>query len=619
MPRSSRILLGVIVAAGAVCRFDRLGDLSYGFDEGFCWKLIGFGWGEIWGRCALDNFPPLYFYLLRLWSEVVGGSPEALRAMSALAGLAAVAGAYLLGRECVGQALQADEHQAGEPDRRETAGLLAAALVALSPMQVDWSQQVRMYSLGAALSLFSCWLLLRALRAGAARRPWARFTLSATLLAYTHYFGLFVVAAQFLCAAAWAVHAEAGRRRWGSRTVAPTLRGGEADNVRTGLPMHDAVFAALGGSVGAGSAAADGGTARSPFPAEAMGECHPATAHVERHGGRSLQTTERRGGRSLQNVGRHGAGSGQNPWAYPLVSAFVVQALWSPWLPEFLRHRRRVSAVFWTADFTWDEAANAVAPLASVGGWGASGDRFAALACLAFAGGILLFGGRGLRLIGLAALLTLGGAAAASLTGRNIFMSRYLVFAQALFLCGVAAVAAGIPWRAARWAVSAALLAAVAWPCWRHVERRDRLAERPGLAGAMAYLAAERLPGEPILAANPMVQIAAVAQSLGDGPVRVLARSAAFPFYQGTAVMRDDDYISAEQLSQSRASRVWVLDALAWTGGDWVVRLPDEWVDVAEETFPEQPWPATRFVVRRCVRRPSRARRINVKVEETER
>jgi hypothetical protein len=50
-----------------------------------------------------------------------------------------------------------------------------------------------MYEVAAALTVFAGWALLRALRGGARLRAWLLYALLATLLAYTHYFGLYTL------------------------------------------------------------------------------------------------------------------------------------------------------------------------------------------------------------------------------------------------------------------------------------------------------------------------------------------------------------------------------------------------------------------------------------------
>ncbi len=61
--------------------------------------------------------------------------------------------------------------------------------------------EIRMYSLGTALAMFSAWLLVRALTARPPRRMlWMLYMLVGLLFAYTHYCALFSLAAQALFA-----------------------------------------------------------------------------------------------------------------------------------------------------------------------------------------------------------------------------------------------------------------------------------------------------------------------------------------------------------------------------------------------------------------------------------
>ncbi|MEZ4676141.1 MAG: glycosyltransferase family 39 protein [Caldilineaceae bacterium] len=101
----------------------------------------------------LDIHPPLYFWLLHLWSRAAGiqlGQPAAViaylaRFFSAAAGLCAVALLYPLGRRL-------HSHQAG---------LFALAFAALSPFWLAESQETRMYTLSFALLTAAAWVYLQ--------------------------------------------------------------------------------------------------------------------------------------------------------------------------------------------------------------------------------------------------------------------------------------------------------------------------------------------------------------------------------------------------------------------------------------------------------------------------
>ncbi|MBI4314585.1 MAG: glycosyltransferase family 39 protein [Chloroflexi bacterium] len=79
-----------------------------------------------------------FFAMLNGWMRMFGESPFALRLMSVFVGVLTVAVAYAIGRRLFGAA----------------AGLAGMALVALSPFQVAYSQEARMYApLGLACAL----------------------------------------------------------------------------------------------------------------------------------------------------------------------------------------------------------------------------------------------------------------------------------------------------------------------------------------------------------------------------------------------------------------------------------------------------------------------------------
>lgn len=127
-----------------------------------------------------DTNPPLYFVLLSAVRAVAGESEYALRFLSVVAGTLLVALMWTAGRRWVSAQV----------------GWWAAILTALSPFLVWYSQELRMYSLEALLSVASIYWLRRALdRSGSARRaPWLIWAALTAAMVYTHFTAFFVLA-----------------------------------------------------------------------------------------------------------------------------------------------------------------------------------------------------------------------------------------------------------------------------------------------------------------------------------------------------------------------------------------------------------------------------------------
>ncbi|AGA28607.1 glycosyltransferase family 39 protein [Singulisphaera acidiphila] len=220
--RSGYVLLALLIAALAL-RASRMGDRSYWYDEGFSWKVITFPWGEMIGRVAQDTAPPLYYLLLKSWVIVFGDSPTALRALSVILGGSTVVGIYLFTREAFRDEWPLDgSMRTGEGESRgNRIGLMAAALASISVFQVRWASEARMYTLGTTLAVFSGWLLLKAVRPPSQKgSAWLWYAIVALAFAYTQYYALFSIAAQFL----FVVGYSAVRHRWRIADVVRDLR-----------------------------------------------------------------------------------------------------------------------------------------------------------------------------------------------------------------------------------------------------------------------------------------------------------------------------------------------------------------------------------------------------------
>ncbi len=181
------LALGAIVVLAALLRFATLGSQSIWFDEAATWDVVRRPFGEMLSRLPDgESNPPLFYVLEWGWTRVVGDGEAGLRSLSALAGLLTVPVAYAIGqRAAAGVARVAAER----------AGLAVAALVAVNPLLVWFSQETRSYALATLLSAVALVLFQRSLddRRGRVLAAWA---LAAALALATHYFTAFVLAPQ---------------------------------------------------------------------------------------------------------------------------------------------------------------------------------------------------------------------------------------------------------------------------------------------------------------------------------------------------------------------------------------------------------------------------------------
>jgi mannosyltransferase len=127
-----------------------------------------------------DGFPPFYHLLLHRWLPVFGGDSSA-RWLSVVCGLVTVWAMWRLGRLIGGTAV----------------GLIAAALLATSPIHVYYSQEARAYALFFLLAVIAIWLFLRA-RSSDTPRDWTWFGAASVLGLYTHYYFLLLLPALIL-------------------------------------------------------------------------------------------------------------------------------------------------------------------------------------------------------------------------------------------------------------------------------------------------------------------------------------------------------------------------------------------------------------------------------------
>jgi mannosyltransferase len=173
-------VLATLIAIGAILRFATISSQSYWFDEAQAAHELHLSFGAMLSAWSSgEPNPPLYFVLGWFWAQLFGTGEAGLRAFSALLGTAAIPIAYLCGRELV--------------SRR--AGLVAAALAAVNPFLIWYSQEAREYALLVVLCGASFLFFARCWREPSTRNIvwWAVFSALALL---TQYFALFIVGAE---------------------------------------------------------------------------------------------------------------------------------------------------------------------------------------------------------------------------------------------------------------------------------------------------------------------------------------------------------------------------------------------------------------------------------------
>jgi 4-amino-4-deoxy-L-arabinose transferase-like glycosyltransferase len=192
--------LAGLIALGLAVRFASLGVQSYHHDEVItAARVISGDFGDMLRQVKeSESNPPLYYVLSWGWAKAFGTGEVGLRSLTALIGAATVPVAYLTGRELASN----------------RAGLIAAAIVALNPMLIWYSQEARSYALLVFFGALALLFFVRALHRGQGR-DLVLWAVASALALCSHYFAVFAVAIQ----AVWLLVAL--RSRW--RQVLPAL------------------------------------------------------------------------------------------------------------------------------------------------------------------------------------------------------------------------------------------------------------------------------------------------------------------------------------------------------------------------------------------------------------
>jgi mannosyltransferase len=146
----------IITLMGGVMRVFLLANKGIWLDEAFSVWLANHSVVELlqW-TVKIDQHPPLYYLLLHFWIAIKGDTPSSVRLLSALFGAATIPLIYLIGKRMSGVLV----------------GLAAAVFLAISPYNIYYAQETRMYTLLMFNAAVAIYALVRLLTDSASVRP----------------------------------------------------------------------------------------------------------------------------------------------------------------------------------------------------------------------------------------------------------------------------------------------------------------------------------------------------------------------------------------------------------------------------------------------------------------
>jgi mannosyltransferase len=178
--KSDALILALITIVAAVLRVLYLTSKSFTLDEGFSLFLARTDFAtfrHFVGSVEMNMV--LYYGLLRLWLHV-GTGEFVVRMLSVIPAVATVPVVYAIGARLAGC----------------RAGLVAALLLAVQPMHVEFSQEARSYAWAVLLVSLSSLYFLRAMESTSSANL-AGYALTSALAVYAHVFAGLVLVAQW--------------------------------------------------------------------------------------------------------------------------------------------------------------------------------------------------------------------------------------------------------------------------------------------------------------------------------------------------------------------------------------------------------------------------------------
>lgn len=142
-----------------------------------------------------EQMPPFYFYSLYFLFKIFGYTTFVARIYSAIIGVVSVFSLYLLGKGIMNKRV----------------GLIAAFIITVNPFHLYYSQEARPYIFLFLFTVLAYYYLIKFIKLPN-RKSALYHGLFAVLMLYSHFFGLFVLFAQYLILLLFLILSEKGKK-----------------------------------------------------------------------------------------------------------------------------------------------------------------------------------------------------------------------------------------------------------------------------------------------------------------------------------------------------------------------------------------------------------------------
>ncbi len=152
------------------------------FDEVYSWKLSQKTAVEIIEDTSGDIHPPLFYIVLKYWTGLFSDSILSMRLLSVLLGMLSLIFVYKISRLVF---------------KTDKSVIFVLLLYAVSPVNIFYSQEIRMLNLNLFLTLGSVYYFLKSMDENSVKNlVW--FVLFSFAAVYTHYFSLLILFTAFV-------------------------------------------------------------------------------------------------------------------------------------------------------------------------------------------------------------------------------------------------------------------------------------------------------------------------------------------------------------------------------------------------------------------------------------